>query len=74
MCWGQRGGVVFALVLPQPLQDDTPRRYHTACRFSTGGSGVYLGAHDLFLSEVSGRFELACEKVRQCTCAVHSKR
>ncbi|KAL6745957.1 hypothetical protein V8C86DRAFT_1618625 [Haematococcus lacustris] len=31
-------------------------------RFSTGGSGVYIAARDLFLSEVSGRFELSCER------------
>eukprot|EP00983_Pelagomonas_calceolata_P083434 1156160-Pelagomonas_calceolata.AAC.7 len=34
-----------------------------AARFSTGDSGVYVGCQDLFLSEVSGRFEVRCRRV-----------
>ena len=32
-------------------------------RFSTGDAGVYIGCQDLFLSEVSGRFEVRCRRV-----------
>ncbi|KAF5831417.1 hypothetical protein DUNSADRAFT_13152 [Dunaliella salina] len=32
-------------------------------QFSTGDSGVYVGCQDLFLSEVSGRFEVRCRRV-----------
>ncbi|KAG1654977.1 hypothetical protein FOA52_004564 [Chlamydomonas sp. UWO 241] len=32
-------------------------------RFSTGNSGVYFAAHDLFISELSGRFDLDIELV-----------
>ncbi|KAJ9513221.1 hypothetical protein QJQ45_029476 [Haematococcus lacustris] len=38
------------------------RREEDRKTFSTGGSGVYIAARDLFLSEVSGRFELSCEQ------------
>jgi len=41
-----------------------------ARRFSTGDSGVYLGCQDLFLSEVSGRFEVRCRRV---SCAVRQR-
>ena len=33
------------------------------CSFSAGNSGIYIAAKDLYLSEVSGRFEFSCEPV-----------